>query len=434
MSSIFELLGSAWIPDLLLAAVTLHFRMRNGSWLAPSSFMGMYWFGNLTGSLLAVDHRVPALGTWVLVSLIATVQSGSAMVEMDTPSPRPERELGLADSIQSRISTACMAFLLIGIFACIYFVWLTLNLFKEEITFVSVLQMAAKWTFLRYDGFSDPWALRLTEIWVYPAALLGGFLVGLAKKFRLKVLGFTSLLPCLLLSLFAGARSGFLLGLACWLGGNWAVRVAVADGVPTLFRKKTVLSTAGLAMGLLLLYVGINGLRAGKDVSDARDLRVDFNAAQIRNYMFGTPSAFASWFNRGDRGPRMWGALTLQGVYDTLHIREKTSGTYTDSGQTVGLEGTNIFTMFRGLIQDFTLPGAFLICAVWGLLSGYAYAKRTLETGNALRLAAFYTIALFSALYCPFAFNSTILVWLVAWFVIRHPSDTLLRVTSRANA
>ena len=420
MSPISEALGSAWVPDLLLVPVTLHFRMRNGSWFAPSSFIGMYWFVMLSASLLAVDHRVPALGTWVLVSLVATVQLGSSMTEMSAPAARSAGELELCDLLRRRIGKACVVLMLIAIIGCGCFVWVTLTMFGEEFTFARLLQMAAKWTLLRYSDFADPWSLRITAVWVYPVALLGGFLVALTNRFREKLLGLSTLLPSLLLSLLAGARAGFILGLGCWLGGNWAARVACAEGTPVLFKKKTVAAFAGLALGLLFLYVGINALRGGQQAAYTTDLSITFNSGQIRNYMFGTPAAFAGWFDRGDRGPLMWGALTLQGVYDALHIRRKTLGTYDDSERTVGLEGTNIFTMFRGLIQDFTLPGAFVICGVWGMFSGRAYASRSLAAGPALVLSAFYTIALFGGLMCPFAFNSTIFTWVVVWIVIRH--------------
>ena len=84
MSVLLDTLSSAWIPTSLLLALTVHFRIRSGSWLAPSSFLGLIWGFILGASLLGVDHRVPGLGIWVIAALIAVFQVGSVITETDS--------------------------------------------------------------------------------------------------------------------------------------------------------------------------------------------------------------------------------------------------------------------------------------------------------------------------------------------------------------
>jgi oligosaccharide repeat unit polymerase len=447
MSPALDLLSSAWVPVFLLFGLTLYCRTRVGSWLVPSAFFGMYWFCFVVASLLAVDHRVPGLGMWALVSLIIAVQLGSMMGETygeQTEEEKPHGEKTPGDQSQAapaekvqleqftrlRVLPACALLTLGAIAALIYFALYSLNLFHQSFSFIALVQMAAKWTFLRYDGFIDPWPLRLAAIWVYPPALLGGILFALSRSFRDKSIAIASLLPGLLLTVLSGGRAAFLVAGVCWLGGCWSARGYRPETRRGFLNLKSGLLLGAGAMALLGLYAGVNSLRGAKDASDARDLSLEFNSGQIRNYMFGMPAAFAEWFDREQQDSAKWGALTFAGPYALLGIRQRTLGTYTDSAPTVGLEGTNIFTIFRGLVQDFTLAGAFLISGLWGFLGGRNYCQRSLRPGTMLGLSAFYAVALFSPLICLFSFNSPIVAWVVTWSVLRSRNGIAIRFHS----
>jgi oligosaccharide repeat unit polymerase len=418
MPALSELLGSSWIPDFALWAGAGYFRATRGSWFSPAAFLGLYWSAFLTASLLAMDHPVPGLGIWALVSLIMAAQMGSVIAESESARPGatgPEAR----EAIRLGLGAACLVLFLAAILGCAYYFWASLDLFGQTLTVASVIQMAAKWTLLRYAEFSDPWPLRLAAIWMYPAALIGGIYSSVSVRLRDGLLGAATLLPALLFTFLAGGRTAFLLALALWLGGRWSCSAAWQYRPSQMFGKKKVLALVSLAAGLLLMFGAVNAFRGVGETSNPADLVLEFNSGQVRNYMFGSPAAFAGWFNRGENGPLGWGAFTFPGVFDLLGIRAKTLGTYTESERTVGGESTNIYTMFRGLIEDFTFPGALLICAVGGMCGGQAYARRSLDAQPSLTLASFYTVALFSPLLCPFSFNSTIFACLVTAIVLR---------------
>jgi oligosaccharide repeat unit polymerase len=422
MTQMLDIAGSVWIPVVIFVIVTLCIRGLGGSWLAPDAFIGLVWSLYLPISLAMMDHRLPALGVWALVSLLMAVQLGAVLGEGATPSApdttvsEPLRDRAWEERVRraSRILTSA------GFLGCLFFVYLSLSLFDQSFDFASLLQMSARWTFLRYDGFLDPWPLRVAAIWVYPAALLGGCWCGLTSTRRERLLGLLSLVPCTLLTFLSGGRAAFLVGLSCWLGGNWSFGSARATGRVRLFGGRSLLFLAATAAGLVLLFLAVNALRGARNSTDVRDLSAEVNSAQIRNYMFGAPAAFAAWFDRGNDAPSTWGARTVPGMFDLLGIRGRTLGTYDDSVQTVKSEGTNIYTIFRGLVEDFTLPGAFVACMGWGFLSARAHSSRSFHTGPALVLAAYYSMALFSPLYCFFSFNSSIFAWLVVWLLLRQ--------------
>jgi len=417
--------GSAWLPAALLAALSLCFRWRSGSWLAPSAFLGLIWSSYLPASMLAMDRPLAALGIWALLALIVSAQLGCVLGEGTAAEPAPgDPPAAFADHQHRRLGRACWLLLLVALAGCASFVYLTLHLFGQPLNVASLIEMAARWTFLRYDEFIDPWPLRLAAIWAYPPALLGGIWFAMSEHGWEKFLGLLSLLPCLLITFLSGGRIAFLIGLACWLGGSWSVRTARSGGAVRLLRKRTALSLAALGCGLLLLFAAVNMFRGAARTDDVRDLALEFNGAQARNYVFGSPAAFASWFTSAERIPATWGASSFPGAFDLLHIHQRTLGTYTDQARTVDSETTNVFTMFRGLVEDFTLPGALLLCGLWGYSSGRAYARHSLENGPLLTLAAYYATALFSPLMCVFGFNSTVFAWTVAWTVLRRKNSS----------
>jgi oligosaccharide repeat unit polymerase len=429
MVTALDFLGSAWVPVFLLLGLTLYCRTLAGSWFTPSAFFGLFWLCFVVASLLSVDHRVPWLGIWALVSLVAAVQLGSMLGEIQGEQTGGEEtqieQAALAERLQlehiTRLRTlrACVVLTLGATAAMIYFALYSLDLFHQTFSFILLVQMAAKWTLLRYDGFIDPWPLRLAAIWVYPPALVGGILFPLSRNSRDKSIAIASLLPGLLLTALSGGRAAFLVAGVCWLGGCGSTRAYFPEIRRGFFSLKSGLLLAAGAVALLVLYVGINSLRGAKDASDARDLSLEVNSGQIRNYMFGMPAAFAEWFDRDQHDSMQWGALSFPGAFALLGIRQRTLGTYTDSAPTVGLEGTNIFTIFRGLVQDFTMVGAFFISGVWGFLWGRSYCQHSLQPGTVLALSAYYAVALFSPLMCLFGFNSSIFAWVIAWFVLR---------------
>jgi oligosaccharide repeat unit polymerase len=424
MSVLLDTLSSAWIPTSLLLVLTVHFRIRSGRWLAPSAFLGLIWGFILGASLLGVDHRVPGLGIWVIVALIAVFQVGSVIAEKDsnkTEHLRVEQSL-LVFSLRRRTRQGSLFITLLALAGLTYFTFWSLKQYDLPFDLPSVIQLGARSTLLRYSGDTGEWSERLVAIWLYPAALLGGMLYPISEKARDRFLGLSSLLPALVYTFLTGARSVFLVGLACWLGGMWSVHVALSEGATRLFKKKSLLSLAAMALGLFFLFVVVDTFRGPVDT---QEMHFETDNGRVRNYMFGSPAAFADWFQHPDDSSLRWGSLTFEGIYNLLGIRERILGTYTDAAQTVGQESTNIFTIFRGLIQDFTLPGAFLICGIWGFLSGNAYSSRSLRPWPAICLSTFYALALFTPLYCLFMFNGPILAWVVAWLVLRQRSQVV---------
>jgi oligosaccharide repeat unit polymerase len=164
------------------------------------------------------------------------------------------------------------------------------------------------------------------------------------------------------------------------------------------------------------MFGAIDGIR---NLFSDQALVLEISDQKLSNYIFGPPAAFAAWYSHADVSGAEWGAQTFANEFDLLHLRTRIIGRYTETSNLIGTEKTNVYTLFRGLVEDFTELGAVLICACIGGLAGWLYCVRCKKVFGALFwLSAFYAAFLYSPIVSLFSFNGAALAWLVAWFVL----------------
>jgi oligosaccharide repeat unit polymerase len=300
----------------------------------------------------------------------------------------------------------------------VYFLVGSLEEFGLPFTPVGVLEVGAKWTLLRYDDAVEPWSVRLLVTWFHPAALLGGILFACSSKRLDRTIAILTLLPALGYGVFTAARAAILLGLTCWIAGYVATEVIRNHGRLAVFSPKRIALLLLAAAAMVGMFGGIDAVR---DTSWTDDPVFDLNKQKLSKYMFGSPAGFAIWYAHADVSNAQWGAETFAGEFGLLHLKARTVGTYLDVTNIIGTEGTNVYTLFRGLIEDFTEVGAVLIAICLGAFAGWVYALRQNSPYFVLFwLSAFYAAIIFSPLVSLFSFNGAALAWLVGWFVLRR--------------
>jgi oligosaccharide repeat unit polymerase len=108
-------------------------------------------------------------------------------------------------------------------------------------------------------------------------------------------------------------------------------------------------------------------------------------------------------------------------------LRSRLVGVYSEY---VTLEDgeSNIYTAFRGLIEDFSLPGAAVFCVLVGFMAGRAYrftvAGRTIWVAA---LAGYYVFVLWSPIISVFVYNSLILAIVVGATMFRRKDQARAR-------
>jgi oligosaccharide repeat unit polymerase len=297
-----------------------------------------------------------------------------------------------------------------------------------------VLEVGAKWTLLRDGDVFEPWSIRVLVTWFHPAALLGGVLFACSHRRADRAIAVLTLLPSVLYGVFIGARAAILLGLTCWIGGFVATLCIQHHGRLALFTVKRLILLLVTGAGMLGMFASINAVR---DSSWQQDFVPQAAETQLEDYMFGSPAAFADWYAHSDTETpgAEWGAQTFANAFDILHLRSRIIGRYTETSNVIGTERTNIYTLFRGLIEDFTAAGAALIAVCIGGGAGWVYGRSSEKPRVALFwLSAFYAALLYSPIISLFSFNGALLAWLVAWLVFMRKTGpfSLPRASLRA--
>lgn len=422
-----DAIASPWFPYALLVLVTVFARLICESWFAPAAFVGLVWSFFIGASLLVVQYPIPGRGMWMLVLLVVAIQLGALIVHYvqprSSPSALPDtcREFDALIVPCRHYGFICTAIALSG---CIYFLFTSLAEFGLPFTWISVLEVGARWTLLRYDDVLEPWSVRLLVMWLHPAALLGGILVACSLKRRDRLVGAATLFPAFAYGFLTGARAAILLGLTCWASGYIAVLCIRFRGRLHLFSRKRIGGLLLSGAGIVVMFLAIDGVRDSKWY---QAFVIDFREQKLATYVFGSPAAFAGWYAHAVDVPANWGARTFAGEFDLLRIKSRTIGTYTaTSNVTSGADATNVFTVFRGLIEDFTSYGAVLIAAVIGGLASCIFTARSMSMKcGLLCLSAFYGAILSSPLWSLFSFNGALLAWVVAWLVVYKANGRL---------
>jgi len=414
-----DVIGSPWLAYAVLVIVTAAARLRCGSWFAPAAFVGLVWSFFTGASLLVADYPVPGRGLWMLVLLILAIQLGALIAQELEPQEVSANGGNLANTLDSLI-VPCRRYgilcTVVAVAGCVYFLFTSLQEFDLPFTPLGVLEVGARWTWLRYDDALEPWSVRLLVTWLHPAGLLGGILFACSRGRMDRAIGVLTLLPAVLYGVLTGARAAILLGLTCWIGGYVAALCTRNQRGMALFNVKRLALSLLTAIGMVGMFTSIDAVRS---TSALQELVLDINEEKLEDFVLGSPAAFADWDAHADTPEAEWGARTFAGEFDLLHLRGRILGRYTETSNVIGTERTNVYTLFRGLIEDYTAFGAVLIGAVIGALAGSIYVRRSVNVGRAiLWLSAFYAAFLYSPIVSLFSFNGAALAWAVGWFAL----------------
>jgi len=303
----------------------------------------------------------------------------------------------------------------------------SLEKYSVGFSFVELLSLGNHWSVARYqNGEVEPWSVRLLIMWVYPAALLGGVCFATARRRLQKYISFAPLVPAALIGSVFAARAGLAFAAVCWLSGFFSIRYYETKGAYELFQRKLLVSMLTLVASGLIFFVAIDTLRIFEG-GDGIKLRLDI--PRISKYFFGSVPAFCAWFHFMHPEAPSWGAFTFSGVFDLLGIKQRQIGVYGDYLTLMGGEEINIYTIFRGLIEDFTPIGICIFGVLIGVISGIAPRLRCV--GRVLIVAGYYALLLFSPLISLFAYNGLILAWLVSAVILGwRASDRLAEFRS----
>lgn len=281
--------------------------------------------------------------------------------------------------------------------------------------FYSLALLPQEFSTDRYGGSQYlPLELKLLSYMIYPSALSVGALTG-GKYWSAKA-RFIPIVLALGYGMIYSSRTVVILTLVAMISSDWAIRVFNSHPQDHKNNTKTLFLT-GLSLSILLpaIFIALQWLRQGLDSEFIMNEMLQI----ARSSMTGSLSAFTQWFHHYDGLEFGWGRHTFAGPFELLGISNRVQGFFLEFSE-VGTTHINIYTAFRGLLQDFGFAGSAFFLFIIGLVSSLLYYQ--VKNGSVLAiplLAICNGWVIFSPFISLFV-NNSILTGYVLFFAISY--------------
>lgn len=391
-------------PVVAFIVLTVIARIAQGSFFAPGAFYSMVWTFYIIIAMSVQEYRVYADGLWMIFVFTFIVFLGSTTVFLYTGTGKDAAPGPLQRPIDLEVFGR-RVFYLICVFLFISVMGLLMQLSEIMKNGLDLMEVGSAMSQARYDeNYVPPVTTRLLYYLSYPSALLGGLTFSLAQSRKQKIL---TLMPVFLATAYGAIhamRFGIISSVFFWVSGYMALKVYQTHGRYNISKSFMHFLTAGFF--LISVFVVLQWSRSG--FSDFFESTTIENSKTLVSYLTG----FTTWFHTYTVPEPTYGIYTFSGIYNLLGLHERELGTFTemvylDTAGTGAAVQTNIYTMYRGLMQDFSLPGALVFCYMLGVLAAVAYNKCSRGYfNNVPYLAIFYILTLASSVISITTHNS----------------------------
>lgn len=249
---------------------------------------------------------------------------------------------------------------------------------------------------------------------IYLSPLLGGFIFhGHRRRVLAAVLSFV---PALLLMLVANTKSVLIFALTLFIASY--VSSSLVCNRKLKLTRRNLLKVALLGLSVALLFGFSFALRYGRQ-SD--NLQGEGAVRLTVNYQIAHAACFDAFLADGDLRYENfgYGSKTFLGPSSALGIQPRHTGIYTEwkyfSNRGGGLEfGSNVYSAFRPLVEDFTVLGSLLVAFSVSLFASIAgrclhrMGWRIMRSFGVVVYTALLQYALYSFIASPWSYNSVI--------------------------
>jgi oligosaccharide repeat unit polymerase len=370
---------AALVCSIALIAWAVLMRALAGTWLQPSAFFALWWcFAGIVPLLFAPGEHVGVNAMAWLVAASIAVSAGAVAGNYGFRTRKP-RILPPPSEAELRVlSLVLTVSLFLGIGSGIA------SLIESHVPLSAMLDVqrlvvvSNQFYVARLVETAEP-AQGLTRAllpFVYLAPALGGIVFVARRKAGWKLLCIATLIPSVMVTVLQTTKAALLFAVTLWLSGYFTMR---------LRQGKTVVFTKGhLAIGLVLgglgtiLFLGTSLARLG-----STDLGLIGTASgKLIGAAFGHMTVLSQWLTEYWTQPfsPTLGKVTFAGPLELVGVGRRIPGLFESLIDLISGDTSNIYTAFRPLIQDFTLPGAIAALVLVGFVGGISF--RMVATGN----------------------------------------------------
>lgn len=374
------MISPALILSTVIVALAFAARTATGTWLHPAAlFPGWWMLAGISPLIVARNEPVSAGAVaWIIVACIA-VSAGAVAGNGGFGTRRIREPMAVSKFEKLILSWPMLIALVFGMLSSVIFA-LASGVSLADMTDIQRLVIVSNQLYVaRYAEIGAPPPPRLSQAllpFVYLAPAIGGMVFVMRKERKWKLLALLTMLPAVTVTLLQTTKAAVLFSGTLWLASYFAVRLRL--GQTRVFTRGHIIVAGVLGLLATVFFFGVGLARmASTDTSLAELVRVKLVTAA-----FGHMSVFSSWLS--DYWAQTFrptlGAYTFAGPLEIMGFKQRPPGIFEGVVELIAGETSNIYTGFRPLIEDFTMPGAVAILAVLGLVSGASY--RAVARGN----------------------------------------------------
>jgi oligosaccharide repeat unit polymerase len=267
------------------------------------------------------------------------------------------------------------------------------------------------------NGVESSVYMQILLVFIYAGPLCGGYAFEYSLRKIERILSIATFIPTILSLLLTNGKAGIIASILLWLSGYFVGYFKRHKKSPRVRYEQLfkVCSVGGILVGLLYFSML---LRIG-DFSSATRTVVN---NKFFTYAFGSIPAFDNFFmNISFDSNYGLGSQSLMGLSNTLGIKLREQGLYTDLVEFSNGTYTNVFTAFRALIIDFGIMGSLIFFALLGMITGLLF--QNLVKGNEsvftrVLLASIYFYIMYSLLTSAWTYFSYLLAFIIFTFYL----------------
>jgi oligosaccharide repeat unit polymerase len=403
-------------------SIILLFLIRKRNILEPAKIFSLYWSIQLIlipiSFLNVYDFHGPAF-LYILVTIVIILFTSTIGKAIATSSGITNKR------IEFNEKRSIFIFVIIVILAFIYPFYQMAHYGFSIHDFLSINQLLDMNNTIaadRYTGYEKFTIIdQLLLVFVYLAPLYTGYISTFFKNKKLKFF-YIAFLPALIVALSQAMKAGFIASVFLWLSGKIVAMYSTDKQLPKFNAKVIVISTLIILVFFGLLFFSML-LRTNEINSDT----ISFISYRFVNYSFGHLVAFDDWILTGWNSYYPFELKTFYGISNYLGFASREQGIFTDfftygNGNISGEMVTNVYTVFRSLIEDFGILGSFIFSGLLGLFSGFSFLKIK-NNPNAIAWKVIHSAFLFFIFYSfitsVWAYTSYIVVFIVFYLLLK---------------
>jgi oligosaccharide repeat unit polymerase len=383
---------SALILSVALIGIAAGMRAVTGTWLQPGSFFSLFWcFAGILPLILAPEEPVGTNAVFWLIAASVAVSAGALVGNggfktrrVAVPPPASRREI-LTYGFILAISV------LLGIGSNVAFAKAS-GLALSDIFDLQKLVVATNQAYVTRtaDAPPPPFVSQMLLPFVFLAPAIGGIFFELRKGFFSKLLALSVFIPAVAVTILQTTKAAVLFAIVLWLSSYFATRLRF--GKLSVFTKGHLIVAAVVGVAISTLFFATSLAR----MASTDTALLDVVTVKLVTAALGHMTVFSQWLTEYWNAPfkPSLGTVTFAGPLEMLGFGKRIPGLFESVVDLVAGETSNIYTAFRPLIQDYTIPGALAALALIGFVGGVGFRLVAAGrwSGAPLLLIAYVTI------------------------------------------